>query len=42
MDEEIECIEEKQTLELVDVLEDKDVISLKWVYKTKKKFDRDV
>ena len=36
MDEEIECIEKNQTGELVDVPKDKDVISVKWIYKTKK------
>ena len=36
MDEEIKCIEKNQTWELVDVPKDKDVISVKWIYKTKK------
>jgi hypothetical protein len=36
MDEEIECIENNQTWKLVDVIEDTDVISVKWIYKTKK------
>ena len=36
MDEEIECIEKNQTWELVYVPKDKDVISVKWIYKTKK------
>ena len=31
MDEEIECIEKKQTRELVDVPKDKDVINVKWI-----------
>ena len=35
MDEEIECIEKNQTWEMVDVPKDKDVISVKWIYKTK-------
>jgi len=35
MDEEIKCIENNQTWKLVDVPEDKDVISVKWIYKTK-------
>jgi hypothetical protein len=35
MDEEIRCIERNKTWKLVDVPEDKDVISVKWIYKTK-------
>ena len=35
MDEEIECIEKNQTWELVDVPTDKDLIGVKWIYKTK-------
>ena len=35
MDEEIICIENNQTWKLVDVPDDKDVISVKWIYKTK-------
>ena len=35
MDEEIRCIERNQTLKLVDVPDEKDVISVKWIYKTK-------
>jgi hypothetical protein len=35
MDEEIICIKNNQTWNLVDVPEDKDVISVKWIYKTK-------
>ena len=35
MDEEIECIQMYQTRRLVDVPKDKDVISVKWIYKTK-------
>ena len=31
MDEEIECIEKNQTLELVDVPKDKEVINFKWI-----------
>ena len=34
IDEEIECIEKNQTWELVDVPKDKDVISVKRIYKT--------
>ena len=36
MDEEIRCIENNQTWKLVNVPKDKDVISVKWIYKTKK------
>jgi hypothetical protein len=36
MDEEIKSIENNQTWKLVDVPEYKDVISVKWIYKTKK------
>jgi hypothetical protein len=39
MDEEIRCIENNQTWKLVDVPEDKDVISVKWIYKTKQDAD---
>ena len=35
MDEEMECIEKNQRWEMVDVPTDKDVISIKWIYKTK-------
>jgi hypothetical protein len=35
MDEEIRCIEKNQTWKLVDVPKDKDVISVKLIYKTK-------
>ena len=35
MDEEIRCIGNNQTWKLVYVHEDKDVISVKWIYKTK-------
>jgi hypothetical protein len=35
MDEEIRCIENNQTWNLVDVLKDKDFISVKSIYKTK-------
>jgi hypothetical protein len=35
MDEEIKCIENNQTWKLVDVPEENDVISVKWIYKTK-------
>jgi len=39
MDDEIATIEKNNTWELVDQLEDKEVIGLKWVYKTKYKED---
>jgi hypothetical protein len=39
MDEEIECIEKNKTWKLVDVPKDKDVISVKWIYKTKQDAD---
>ena len=42
MDEEIECIEKNQTWELADVPKDKDVISFKWIYKTKQDADGNV
>ena len=42
MYEEIECIEKSQTWELVDVPKDKDVVSVKWIYKTKKDIDGNV
>ena len=42
MDEEIECIEKNQTWELVDVPKDKDVISVKWIYKTNQDVDGNV
>ena len=42
MDEKIECIEKKQTWELVDVPKDKDVVSVKWIYKTKQDADGNV
>ena len=42
MDEEIECIEKNQTWELVDVPTYKDVISVKWIYKTKQDTDGNV
>ena len=42
MDEETKCIEKNQTWELVDVPKDKDVISVKWIYKTKKDVDGNV
>jgi len=35
MDEEIESIQNNQTSKLIDVLKDNDVISVKWIYKTK-------
>ena len=42
MDEEIEYFEKNQTWELVDVPKDKDVISVKWIYKTKQDADGNV
>ena len=42
MDEEIECIEKNQTWEPVDVPKDKDVIMVKWIYKTKQDVDGNV
>ena len=39
MDDEIATIEKNNTWELVDQLEKKEVIRLKWVYKTKYKED---
>ena len=42
LDEEIECIEKNQTCELVDVPKDKDVSSVKWIYKTKQDVDGNV
>jgi hypothetical protein len=42
MDEEIERIQTNQTWKLVDVPEDKDVISVKWIYKTKKNAEGNV
>ena len=42
MDEEIEYIEKKKTWELVDLPKDKDVISVKWIYKTKQDVDGNV
>ena len=39
MDEEIESIEKNETWELFDVPKDKDVISVKWIYKTKQDAD---
>jgi hypothetical protein len=35
MDEEIDAIEKNQTWDLVSLPKDKDVIVVKWVYKTK-------
>ena len=35
MDDEINAIEKNKTWELVDLLEGKEVIGVKWVYKTK-------
>ena len=35
MDEEIKCTKNNQTWKSVDVPEDRDVISVKWIYKTK-------
>jgi hypothetical protein len=42
MDEEIRCIESNQTWKLVNVPDDKDVISVKWIYKTKQDAKRKV
>jgi hypothetical protein len=42
MDEEIKCIENNQTWKLVDVPEDKDVISVKWIFKIKQDADVNV
>ena len=42
MDLEIECIEKNETWELVDVPKYKDVISVKWIYKTNKDVDGNV
>ena len=43
MDEEIECIVNNQTWELVEVPKDKDVkFSVKWIYKTKQDDDGNV
>jgi len=39
MDKEIEAIEENQSWRLVNLLEGKDAIGVKWIYKTK--FDAD-
>ena len=39
MDEEIECIEKNQTWYLVDIPKEKYLISVKWIYKTKKDDD---
>ena len=38
MYEGIECNDNNQTWELVDVPKDKDVISVKWIYKNKQYF----
>ena len=35
MDEEIEAIEKNDTWDLIDLLKDKNLIGVKWVYKTK-------
>ena len=37
MDEEIEAIEKNDTWDLVDLPKDKNLIGVKWVYKTKLK-----
>jgi hypothetical protein len=42
MDEEIKFIENSHTCKLVDVPKDKDVISVKWIYKTKQYVDGNV
>jgi hypothetical protein len=42
MDEEIQCIENNQTCKLEDVPEGNNVISFKWIYKTKQDSDGNV
>ena len=42
MDEEIDAIERNNTSDLVDLLEDKNCIGVKWIYKTKLNVDGDV
>ena len=42
MDEERECIEKNQTWELVDVPKVKELINIKWIYKTKQEADGNV
>ena len=42
MDEKIECIEKNQTWELVRIPKDTNVISVKWIYKTKQDADGNV
>ena len=42
MDEEIECIKKNHTWELVDIPKEKDIISVKWIYKTKQYVDVNV
>ena len=42
MDEEIECIGKNQTCDVVEFLKDKDVIRVKWIYKTKQDVYRNV
>ena len=42
MDEKIECIWKNQTWDLVEFFKDKDVISVKWIYKTKQDVYRNV
>jgi hypothetical protein len=42
VDEEINCTKNNQTWKSIDVPEDKDVISVKWIYKTKKNVDGNV
>ena len=42
MDEEIECIEKNQTWDLDDVPKYKDVLNVKWIYKTKQYVDGNV
>ena len=41
-DEEIDAIEKNNTWNLVDLLEDKNCIGVKWIYKTKLNLDGDV
>ena len=42
MDEEIKCTKNNQTGKSIDVPKDKDVKSVKWIYKTKKNVDGNV
>jgi hypothetical protein len=42
MDEEIRCMDKNQTSKLVDVPDNKDVLSVKWIYKTKQNAEGNV